>query len=225
MKRIFILMLCVLFFASLFMAGCKTTKKKKKDGYNFGHLKPVKTVRHPMEKEMVKGHKFTQEKSPLAELKVKKPVIRKKTKIQPFYMKHIKKGGDGDKATKVTINFSGAKLSDVVPAFAQILKFNYSIDPMCNGTVTMSIDAELTPKELWKIFEQMLWMSGTYCSSSGELIRILPHSKMSMQQQIGFGKDPVSQENVELLFYPLQYADAKKIVEQLKPFTHKGRMQ
>ena len=207
-----------------FIAGCETTKKKKKikHGYNFGQLKHVKTVSRPMEKEMIKGHKFTKELSHLAKLKVKNPDKKRKTDVQPFYMEHLKKSGDADKETKITINFNGAKLGDVVPAFAQILKFNYSIDPMCNGSVTMSINAKLSKKELWKIFEQMLWMCGTYCSSSGELVRILPQSKMSMQQQIGFGKDPVSQENVELLFYPLQYADAKKLVTLLKPFTHKS---
>ena len=216
----------ILLVISLFIAGCETTKKKKKnkkkDGYNFGNLKYVKPVPRPMEKEMVKGHKFSKEISPLAKFKVKKPDITNKTEVKPFYMEHLKKSKSANKTTKVTINFNGAKLGDVVPAFAQILKFNYSIDPMCTGSVTMSINAKLNEKELWKIFEQMLWMCGTYCSSSGELIRILPQSKMSMQQQIGFGKDPVSQENVELLFYPLQYADAKKLVTQLKPFTHKG---
>ena len=229
MKRNFIIMLGVLLIAGFFIAGCETTKRKKKkkkaekkQEYNFGGMKHVKTIRYPMEKELVKSHKFTKQASPLATLKVKKPAITKKTDIQPFYIKHIKKAGNANKESKVTINFSGAKLGDVVPAFAQILKFNYSIDPMCNGSVTMSIDAKLSTKELWKIFEQMLWMCGAYCSSSGELVRILPQSKMSMQQQIGFGKDLVSRENVELLFYPLQYADAKKLVEQLKPFTHKG---
>lgn len=214
MKRNLTVILFFLLAMGVFFAGCKTTKKKKKieDGYNFGNLKPVKTVRRPMAHEMVKGSKFTKAISPLAKLKVKKPIIYKKPEVQPFYMQHLKKAKGTDKAIKVTINFNGAKLSDVVPAFAQILKFNYSIDPMCNGSVTMSINAKLTPKELWKIFEQMLWMSGTYCSSSGELVRILPQSKMSMQQQIGFGKDTVSQDNVELLFYPLQYADAKDIL-------------
>jgi general secretion pathway protein D len=229
MKRNFSIILGILLIASLFIAGCETTKKKKKkkkvvkkEGYNFGSLKPAKMIPHPMKKEMVKSHKFTKDPSPLTSLKVKKPDIAKRQEVQPFYMKHLKKSGNVNKTTEVTINFSGAKLGDVVPAFAQILKFNYSIDPMCTGSVTMSINAKLNPKELWKIFEQMLWMCGTYCSSSGELIRILPQSKMSMQQQIGFGKDPVSQENVELLYYPMRYADAKKLVTELKPFTHKG---
>lgn len=219
-------LLGILLVASLFLAACETTKKRKKavkkQGYNFGSLKPEKIKPHPMEEEMVKSRKFTKYTSPFTPVKVKKPDIREEHDVKPFYMEHIKKIGDAKKESKVTINFSGAKLGDVVPAFAQILKFNYSIDPMCNGSVTMSIDAKLNQKELWKIFEQMLWMCGAYCSSSGDLIRILPQSKMSMQQQIGFGKDLVSQENVELLFYPLRYADAKKLVTQLKPFTHKG---
>jgi general secretion pathway protein D len=226
--KYFSLLFGMLIIVNLFISGCETTTKKKKkkivkkEGYNFGHLRHVKTPPHPIEDQMIKGYKFKKELSPLANLKVKKPIVTQKPEVQPFYMELLKKSGADDKATDVTINFSGAKLGDVVPAFAQILKFNYSIDPICNGSVTMSINAKLTQKELWKIFEQMLWMCGTYCSSSGDLIRILPQSKMSMQQQIGFGKDQVSQENVELLFYPLRYADAKKIVTQLKPFTHKG---
>ncbi len=227
--KYFLLLLGVLLLASLFTAGCETVKKdkikkpeKKAEGYSFGHHEPVKIVRHSMEKEMVKSRKFSKEPSPLASFKVRKPDITKKQEVQPFYIEYLKKSKNINKATNVTINFSGAKLSDVIPAFAQILKFNYSMDSLITGSVTMSINAKLNQKELWKIFEQMLWMSGAYCSPSGDLIRILPQSKMSMQQQIGFGKDPVSQENVELLFYPLRYADAKKLITQLKPFTHKG---
>ena len=231
--RYFSLLLAGALVASLFIVGCETTKNdnekaekekkdaKKTDGYSFGSFKPAKAVQHPMEKEMVNSHKFTKEPSPLTSFRAKKPDIVKKQEVQPFYLKYLKKNKN-IKATEITLNFSGAKLSDVIPAFAQILKFNYSIDPTLNGTVTMSINAKLEPAELWKIFEQMLWMCGAYCSPSGDLIRILPQATMSLQQQIGFGKDPVSQENVELMFYPLQYADAKKLVEQLKPFTHKG---
>ena len=232
MKRSYMVnLLGVLLIGCLFIAGCETLtgdkkdkgkKKKKEEEYNFGHLKHVPTVHPPMQKEMIKGYKYSRPESPFA-LKVKKPGKENDREVQPFYMKFIKKSGKADKdGTKVTINFNGAALADVVPAFAQILKFNYSIDPECKGSVTMSIDEKLTPVELWKIFEQMLWMCGTYCSSSGELVRILPQSKMSMQQQIGFGKDLVSQANVELLYYPLKHADAKKLVEQLKSFTHKG---
>ena len=232
MKRNYMInLLGVLLIGCLFISGCETLtgdkkdkgkKKKKKEEYNFGHLKHVPTVHPPMQKEMIKGYKYSRPESPFA-LKVKKPGKENDREVQPFYMKFIKKSGKADKdGTKVTINFNGAALADVVPAFAQILKFNYSIEPECKGSVTMSIDEKLTPVELWKIFEQMLWMCGTYCSSSGELVRILPQSKMSMQQQIGFGKDLVSQANVELLYYPLKHADAKKLVEQLKSFTHKG---
>lgn len=223
-------LLGILLISCLFIAGCETLtgnkkdkkKKKKEEEYNFGHLKHVPTVHPPMQNEMIKGYKYSRPEDPFT-LKVKNPEKEEDKEIQPFYMKFIKKSGKVDKdGTKVTINFNGAALADVVPAFAQILKFNYSIDPECRGSVTMAIDSKLTPVELWKVFEQMLWMCGTYCSSSGELVRILPQSKMSMQQQIGFGKDLVSQANVELLYYPLKYGDAKKLVEQLKTFTHKG---
>ena len=200
----------------------KKKKEKKTKGFTFGKYEPAKVTRHPMSKEMVESHDYEKKESPLTSLKVKKPLIESRQQVQPFYLQFLKKNPDAGKENDVTINFSGAKLADVVPAFSQILKFNYSIDPQITGNVTMSLNSKMDQHELWKIFEQMLWMCGAYCSYSGGLVRILPQAKMSMQQQIGFGKDPVSQENVELLLYPLNYADAKKIVTQLKPFTHKG---
>ncbi|MDD5727526.1 MAG: secretin N-terminal domain-containing protein [Victivallales bacterium] len=215
--------------AAIFIAGCETLSDKSKDKkedkkktkkFTLGHHNPVKTATRTMKEEMVTSHKFTRDPDALTSFKTRKPESSDKNQAQPFYLKYLKNAGD--KPTAITINFSGAGLPDVVPVFAQILKFNYSIDPEINGNVTMSINAELTSLELWKIFEQMLWMCGAYCSPSGKLIRILPQTKMSMQQQIGFGKDKVSLENVELLLYPLEYADAEKLVAQLKPFTHQG---
>jgi type II secretion system protein D len=231
LKTYYSVFLSLTLIVVLFAAGCETVSKDsepeakdqtKKRKFTFAQNKPSELEVHSMEKEMVKSHKFTKDPNPLTSFKTKKPLVEKATDVQPFYMEQLEKSGEADKPTDITINFNGAKISDVVPAFAEILKFNYSIDPQVNGSVTMSINAKLTPKEIWKIFEQMLWLCGAYCSSSGELITILPQSKMSMQQEIGFGKDRVSQENVELLLYPLKYADAKKIVTDLKPFTHKG---
>ena len=217
--------------ASVLIAGCETVPEKKEEAeknkkkekpFTFGHHNPAKVVPRSMQNEMINSHKFSKSPSSLTSFKTEKPEIYKKSEVQPFYIKLLKKTGKADKATEVTLNFNGANLADVVPAFSQILEFNYSIDPETRGSVTMSINSKLTRKELWQIFEQMLWMCGAYCSSSGDLVRILPQSKMSMQQQIGLGKDKVSKENVELLLYPLEYADAKKLVDQLKPFTHKG---
>ena len=68
----------------------------------------------------------------------------------------VQKMADPDAKRKVTFNFDAAPLTDVVPVFADLLGFNYYIDPAIKGGISLKMDAELSGREVWDLFEHIL---------------------------------------------------------------------
>jgi general secretion pathway protein D len=118
-----------------------------------------------------------------------------------------------DEKIKVMINFDAAGLGDIVPAFSQSLGFDYILDPAVKGTVTMSVESEMKPESLWNLFEQILWMTGSYGAFEEGIVHIRPINKMAQERGLN-AKD----SNVEAVLIPLRYAAVKDIVSQIKPF-------
>ncbi len=117
------------------------------------------------------------------------------------------------KSIKVMINFDATGLGDIVPAFAQSLGFDYILDPAVKGTVTMSVESEMKPETLWDLFEQILWMTGSYGAFEDGIVHIRPINKMPQERGLN-----VKGSNVEAVFVPLRYAAAKTIVANIKQF-------
>lgn len=124
------------------------------------------------------------------------------------------KTDDAQATIKVTLNFDESPLTDVIPAFAQPLGFNYLLDPEIKGTVTMSVDGEMSRREVWQLFEQILWMTGAYCVSENGVVHVRPNVKMPQERKMF---EP-GRDDVQVVFYPLQYAGAKDVIKQIKPF-------
>lgn len=82
---------------------------------------------------------------------------------------------------KVCIDFNAAPLTDVIPAFATPLKLNYIIDPEVQGTVTMSADSSMTAKEVWTLFNRILYLSDAYCEVDGKVLHIRPAQKITRE--------------------------------------------
>ncbi len=120
--------------------------------------------------------------------------------------------GEGE-YIKVAINFDAANLGDVIPAFASPLKMNYLLDPGVTGTVTMSVKANLRPREVWTLFEQILQLAGAYCEMENQVVHIRPIAKMAQEKKM-FRPD----SNIEVAFRPLKHVAAKEISAQIKNF-------
>ncbi len=114
---------------------------------------------------------------------------------------------------RVAINYDAANLSDVVPSFAVPLKMNYLLDPGVTGTVTMSLQAEMTPREVWTLFEQILQLAGAYCEMEGQVVHIRPLNRLPQEKKM-FRPD----SNIEARLVPLKFVAAKELAAQLKPF-------
>lgn len=114
---------------------------------------------------------------------------------------------------KVAIEYDAANIADVVPSFARPLKLNYLLDPGVTGTITMSLKAEMKPREVWTLFEQILQMAGAYCEMENQVIHIRPLEKLPQEKKM-FQPD----SNIEARLIPLKYVSARELTPQLKPF-------
>ncbi len=131
----------------------------------------------------------------------------------------LKGSKDPNEMLKVAMDFDALPLNDVVPAFAEMLKFGFTIDPSLKGSVTINITDEMTAYELWAVFERLLWSSGAYATRSSHLIEILPFKKMPQEQRLFDDKNP---PNVSVDLIRLESTTSAEVIAALKPFMTEG---
>ena len=124
---------------------------------------------------------------------------------------------DGDEELAVALVFNSAPLLDVLPAFADVLGFNYLIDSDLNGVVTLNINSMMTKRELWETFDKMLNLAGAGVVIENQLFRIVSLSKLPMQPDLRIGGGNSS----EVFCYALKNELAANAVTQIKPFMGK----
>lgn len=127
---------------------------------------------------------------------------------------------DPDAKVKVLFNFDAAPVGEVVPLFGSLLNFSYLIDPAIKGSVTMTVDTEMTAREVWAMFEEILWLSGGYASRNPGYVHVLPLSKMPQERRLLGRFDPAA--NVEVAMLPVYQAKSADLVAALTPFKTEG---
>jgi len=182
----------------------EVVRKSYKDP-SFGKVEPDSVDSLDYKKEIKKDQ--------VTSLKGDKPINVK----EPFYKQDL-----ANDTTKVEViaDFDNTPLSEVIPAFAGVLGFNYMIDPAVKGTTTLSINTEMPKKEVWSLFEKILRFSGAYCSMEGNVVHIMPFENMAKEKNLlSAGAD---RANVEAVMFRLKNASSKVVVEQIKPFLTEG---
>ncbi|MGL4853960.1 MAG: hypothetical protein ACRC37_01745, partial [Lentisphaeria bacterium] len=120
---------------------------------------------------------------------------------------------------EVKLEFDALPLTDVVPAFAQMLGFSYLVDPAVKGTVTFNVNAKMNAREIWAMFEHILWLSGAYVSRNDQFMEILPFEKMAEERRVFVKHNPA---NVEVVLIRLDNTTSSELVNNIKPFMTKG---
>ncbi len=121
---------------------------------------------------------------------------------------------------EVKFNFDAENLVNVVQMFSLTLDFQYYIDPGVSGSVTMTIDTQMTRREAWELFEHILWISGSYASKHHGFINILPFNKMPQERRVFAKHDPIPNVHVEII--KLFNTTAADISNLIKPFITAG---
>lgn len=120
---------------------------------------------------------------------------------------------NGDEELSVSLVFNSAPLLDVLPAFADVLGFNFVADSDLKGTVTLNLNSKMTRRELWNTFDRMLYLSGAGVTVEDSLLKIMALPKLAQQADAKVGR--------EVFYYPLKNSTAKDVVTQIKPFLGK----
>ena len=120
---------------------------------------------------------------------------------------------NGDEEIPVSLVFNSAPLLDVLPAFADVLGFNFVADSDLKGVVTLNLNSNMTRRELWNTFDRMLNLAGAGVTVEDSLLKIMALPKLAQQ--------PGARVGSEIFYYPLKNSTAKDVVTQLKPFLGK----
>ncbi len=120
---------------------------------------------------------------------------------------------NGDEELTVSLVFNSAPLLDVLPAFADVLGFNFVADSDLKGVVTLNLNSAMTRKELWNTFDRMLYIAGAGVTVEDSLLKIVALPKLAQSADSRLGK--------EIYYYPLKNSTAKDVLAQIKPFLGK----
>jgi general secretion pathway protein D len=130
-------------------------------------------------------------------------------------------GKSPEEVLPVQLNLDSCPLAEVVPLFADLLKFSYVLDPAIGGSaVTATVDTGMTARETWVMFEQILRFGGALAARDGELIHILPFEKMPRQRTLSITAANANGVGVELI--PVFHAESAQLAALLTPFLSQG---
>ncbi len=139
-------------------------------------------------------------------------------KAAPFYEiilidEELEGGQGGDAEIAVNIVFNSAPMMDVIPAFADALGFNFVIDTDIRSFVTLNLNSTMTKRDLWAAFATLIENAGVGVSvensGASTMLRILPLNRLGQRAKL---------EESEICFYPLKFASAQEVINQIRPF-------
>lgn len=126
------------------------------------------------------------------EVLVRPPAVKESTKLPKrkvaprFYEDLIML--DADEELDVKLTFNSTPLVDTLPAFADILGFNFTSDPDIRANVTLNINSRMTKRELWESFDDMLRLAGCGAIRSGQMIKVMLQAKIPQQGESRAGR-------------------------------------
>ncbi|WP_302453486.1 secretin N-terminal domain-containing protein [Victivallis vadensis] len=221
------LLLCYALIGPLFW-GCATSKKdpskqeqekreaekRRKEWFKNADGKPVS------EQRSIEHELLTEEPSALSDRKKPEnpyPIYTDREKTEEPPVAPPEERFDGREKIKAEFDFNGAAVTDVIPVFAELLKFNYLLDGKLNGTVTLSLKDELTRRQLWELLRQVMQTSNIYLTKQDNMIHFRPVEAIA---QAAAG-DGVSSD-AEVALFRLKNIGAKETASQIGQFLSPG---
>jgi len=135
-----------------------------------------------------------------------------------FYEDWLK--DDDGQPEEFDLDLVAVSIQDLIPAFSEKLGFNYLVDPKVSGAVSLHMrKTQMTRREMWQLFEQILWLSGAYCSPEGGVLRIMPFVRMPQERRIFAAHQPA---NVEVKIVRIRNVPAKSLIDKIQPFLTEG---
>ena len=125
---------------------------------------------------------------------------------------------------QVSLNFDDADIYSVIQTiFANVLHYNYVIDPRVKGRVTFRSIAPVAQQDVLPLMEVILRLNGIAILEESGLYRIVPMSEAPREPApVGYGRDPQSIKlsgRSLLQVVPIRYLLSTDMVKLLTPFV------
>ncbi len=127
---------------------------------------------------------------------------------------------DADQQLEVQFSLDAMQISEIVPLYANLLNFSYLVDPGVKGAVTMTVDSTMTAREVWEMFEHVLWLAGAYASRNPGFVHIMPFNKMPQERRLLGRHDP--QANVHVQLVAIFNTKSAEMAGMIQPFVTPG---
>ena len=124
---------------------------------------------------------------------------------------------DDQEKKKRMFNFGEAPFNQVIALFAKEIGFPYILADEVKNNTTMRCEMELTTREVWNIFLQILARNDVYFTVNGGVLTFRPIAEASQA-----GKLDSKSSNLDFRIFKLRYVDSKSVASQLQPFVSKG---
>ena len=118
---------------------------------------------------------------------------------------------------KRMFNFGEAPFNQVAALFAKELGFPYLLADEIKTKTTMRCEMELTTREVWNIFLQILARNDVYFTVNNGILTFRPIGEASQS-----GTLDSKHSNLDFQIFKLRYVDSKSVAAQLQPFVSKG---
>ena len=197
-----------------FQTGAGEAEKRRKEWFKNADGKPIS------EQRSIEHELLTEEPSALSDRKKPEnpyPIYTEREKTEEPPVTLPEERFDGREKIKAEFDFNGAAVADVIPVFAELLRFNYLLDGKLNGTVTLSLKDELTRRQLWELFRQVMQTSNIYLTRQDNMIHFRPVEAIA---QAAAG-DGVSSD-AEVALFRLKNIGVKETASQIGQFLSPG---
>ena len=129
----------------------------------------------------------------------------------------------------VVFNFDNADLIEVIRMMADHLKINYMVDVKVDRKVTIYTTGELSKKDIWPVFFQILEANGLTAVKKDKLYHIVnlkDAPRMPISSYVGSSVEKLHpDENMIIQIIPLQYISSQEMIKLLTSFmTESGQI-
>lgn len=125
----------------------------------------------------------------------------------------------------ITLNFVSAEISEVARAvLGDILKANYTVDPMVKGTITLQTSRPIPRAGVLAALESALNVAGAAIVPGPNILRIVPRAKAMSQGPPATiaGDRRLQGPGFAIRIVPLKFVSAAEMAKILQPLASKG---
>lgn len=130
------------------------------------------------------------------------------------------------RGSKFVLNFDNADIYEVIRVMAEMMKFNYIVDPRVRGVVNIHTSGQISSEEIFPIFQSILKLNGATAVQKGFIYEIVPFGeakKLYTPPSTAVELEKASaEEKYTIYIVPLKYIPVAEVSKMIKPFLSDG---